>query len=40
MIPWESQLNSKQMQNVASYILTEFKNKNIEGGKEPQGDKL
>ncbi|MBL4592403.1 MAG: c-type cytochrome [Flavobacteriales bacterium] len=40
MIPWESQLNPEQMQNVASYILTEFKNKNVEGGKEAQGDKL
>ena len=40
MIPWESQLNSEQMQNVASYILIEFKDKNVEGGKEPQGDKL
>jgi len=39
MIPWESQLNPEQMQNVASYILTEFKDKNVEGGKEPQGDK-
>ena len=39
MIPWESQLNPEQIQNVASYILTEFKGKNVEGGKEPQGDK-
>ena len=39
MIPWESQLNPEQMQNVASYILTEFKGKNVEGGKAPQGDK-
>ncbi|MBW6482737.1 MAG: c-type cytochrome [Vicingaceae bacterium] len=40
MIPWESQLNPNQIQNVASFILTEFKNKNVEGGKEPQGDKI
>lgn len=39
MIPWESQLNPEQMQNVASYILTEFKGKNVAGGKAPQGDK-
>jgi len=40
MIPWESQLNPEQIQNVASYILTEFSGKNVEGGKEPQGDKV
>tara|TARA_R110001592_G_scaffold123630_2_gene331754 strand:- start:2433 stop:3017 length:585 start_codon:yes stop_codon:yes gene_type:complete len=40
MIPWESQLNPEQIQNVASYILTEFKGKNVEGGKEPQGEKM
>ena len=40
MIPWESQLNPEQMQNVASYILTEFAGKNVEGGKEPEGDKM
>lgn len=39
MIPWESQLNPEQIQNVASYILTEFKGKNVDGGKEAQGDK-
>ncbi len=39
MIPWESQLNPEQMQNVASYILSEFKGKSVEGGKAPQGDK-
>ena len=39
MIPWESQLNPEQMQNVASYILTEFKDKNVDGGKDAQGDK-
>ena len=39
MIPWESQLNPEQMQNVASFILAEFKDKNVEGGKAPQGDK-
>lgn len=38
MIPWESQLNPEQIQNVASFILTEFKDKNVEGGKEPQGN--
>jgi cytochrome c oxidase cbb3-type subunit 3 len=40
MIPWESQLNPEQIQNVASFILTEFKGKNVEGGKEPQGEKM
>jgi cytochrome c oxidase cbb3-type subunit 3 len=40
MIPWESQLSPEQIQNVASYILTEFKGKNIEGGKEPQGEEF
>ncbi len=40
MIPWESQLNPEQIQNVASYILTEFKGKNVEGGKEPQGEEI
>ena len=40
MIPWESQLKPKEIQNVASYILTAFKNKNVEGGKAPQGDKI
>lgn len=40
MIPWEAQLNPEQMQNVASYILTEFKGKNVAGGKEPQGEKM
>lgn len=40
MIPWEAQLNPEQIQNVSSYILTEFKDKNVEGGKEPQGDKM
>ena len=39
MIPWEDQLNPEQIQNVASYILTEFEGKNVEGGKEAQGDK-
>ena len=40
MIPWEAQLNPEQMQNVSSYILSEFKGKNVEGGKEPQGEKV
>lgn len=40
MIPWESQLKPEQIQNVASYILTEFANKNVEGGKEPQGEEI
>ena len=39
MIPWESQLKPEQIQHVASFILTEFAGKNVEGGKEPQGDK-
>jgi cytochrome c oxidase cbb3-type subunit 3 len=38
MIPWESQLNPEQIQNVSSYILTEFKGKNVEGGKAPEGN--
>lgn len=40
MIPWETQLNPEQIQNVASYILTEFSGKNVEGGKEPQGEEV
>lgn len=40
MIPWESQLNPEQMQQVASFILKEFAGKNVEGGKEPQGDEI
>lgn len=40
MIPWETQLNPEQIQQVSSYILTEFKGKNVEGGKEPQGDEV
>lgn len=40
MIPWESQLNPEQIQNVSSFILTEFSGKNVEGGKEPQGEKV
>lgn len=40
MIPWEAQLNPEQIQNVASYVLTAFKDKNVEGGKEPQGEKM
>ncbi len=38
MIPWESQLNPEQIRNVSSFILSEFKNKNVEGGKAPQGE--
>ncbi|HRY99750.1 MAG TPA: cbb3-type cytochrome c oxidase N-terminal domain-containing protein [Bacteroidales bacterium] len=38
MISWESQLSPEQMRNVASFILTEFKGKNVAGGKAPQGD--
>ena len=40
MREWGSVLNPEQIQNVASYILTEFKGKNVEGGKEAQGDKF
>jgi cytochrome c oxidase cbb3-type subunit 3 len=40
MIPWESQLNPEQMQQVASFILKEFSGKNVEGGKEPQGEEI
>ena len=40
MIPWESQLTPEQIQQVSSYILKEFSGKNVEGGKEPQGNKI
>lgn len=40
MIPWEAQLNPEQIQNVSSYILNEFKGKNVDGGKEPQGEEI
>lgn len=38
MISWQSQLSPKQIQQVASYILT-LKGTNPAGAKEPQGDK-
>ena len=38
MIPWESQLNPKQIQNVSSYILTKIAGTNPAGGIDPQGD--
>lgn len=38
MIPWESQLSAKQMQEVASYIIS-LEGSNPENAKEPQGDK-
>lgn len=38
MISWQSQLSPKQIQTVASYILT-LKGTNPPGPKEPQGDK-
>jgi cytochrome c oxidase cbb3-type subunit 3 len=38
MISWESQLSPEQMRNVASFILNEFKGKNVAGGKAPQGE--
>ncbi len=38
MISWKNQLSPKQMQQVASYILT-LKGSNPVGPKEPQGDK-
>ncbi len=38
MIPWKSQLSAKQMQDVASYIMT-LEGTNPPNGKEPQGDK-
>jgi cytochrome c oxidase cbb3-type subunit 3 len=37
MISWKSQLSPKQIQHVASYILT-LKGTRPEGGKEPQGE--
>jgi cytochrome c oxidase cbb3-type subunit 3 len=40
MIPWESQLTPEQMQQVSSFILKEFSGKNVEGGKEQQGDEI
>jgi len=38
MISWQSQLSPKQIQQVASYVLT-LKGTNPAGPKEPQGDK-
>jgi cytochrome c oxidase cbb3-type subunit 3 len=38
MLSWKSQLTPKQIQQVASYILS-LKGSNPAGGKEPQGDK-
>ncbi len=38
MIPWESQLNPKQIQNVSSYIITNIAGSNPAGGIDPQGD--
>ncbi|MGE0562610.1 MAG: cbb3-type cytochrome c oxidase N-terminal domain-containing protein [Flavobacteriales bacterium] len=40
MIPWESQLTPEQIQQVTSFILKEFSGKNVEGGKDPQGEKI
>jgi cytochrome c oxidase cbb3-type subunit 3 len=37
MISWEAQLSPKQIQQVASYVLS-LKGTNPAGGKEPQGD--
>lgn len=38
MIPWESQLNAKQIQNVSSYIITKLAGTNPVGGIDPQGE--
>lgn len=38
MLSWKGQFSPLQMQAVASYVLTEFKGKNVKGGKAPQGD--
>ena len=37
MIAWETQLSPKQIQQVASYILT-LRETNPPGAKEPQGE--
>ncbi len=40
MIAWGKTLTPEQMQDVASYILTNLKDKNVAGGKDPQGTKM
>jgi cytochrome c oxidase cbb3-type subunit 3 len=37
MLSWQGILTSKQMEQVTAYVLT-FKNTNVDGGKEPQGE--
>ncbi len=37
MTPWQDLLKPKEMQQVASYILSELQGTSPEGGKEPQG---
>lgn len=37
MRSWQSEIKPGDIQSVASYILTEFKDKNVAGGKAPQG---
>jgi cytochrome c oxidase cbb3-type subunit 3 len=37
MRSWQSEIKPSDMQSLASYILTEFKDKNVAGGKAPQG---
>lgn len=40
MRAWQTEIKPGDIQAVASYILTEFKDKNVPGGKAPQGDLL
>jgi cytochrome c oxidase cbb3-type subunit 3 len=37
MRAWQSEIKPSDMQSLASYVLTEFKDKNVVGGKAPQG---
>jgi len=37
MRAWQSEIKPSDMQSLASYVLTEFKDKNVAGGKAPQG---
>ncbi|MBU3677153.1 MAG: cytochrome c, partial [Chitinophagaceae bacterium] len=38
MRSWQSEIKPADMQAVVSYIMTAFGNKNVAGGKAPQGD--
>lgn len=37
MIPWQTQLNATEMQQVASYVMS-LRGNNVEGGKAPEGE--